>query len=623
MRPLDSVIPSNVAVPKEPLRAFLGRSHVLETAAEILSLDLPDCLSVTLNGRIFAFDITDGSTAHDGVNCLVSADGRRYKPTSDPTAVVDSRIPANLQIVGTRAALAAATIGAAVNVVVCMGYALAIDRGGAQYVEVANTGPVLAYQVQSNSGTRRWQLREARPHQYHFGAQGGFAGDDAPAFQAFLDYCANTGAEFHAIAGDHNFASTPIARPGPVPDPNYNVYERGPTWRFDNNCWMRATGVGMVAVIQWGNHTYENIIRDGHIIGGVFDCNNIAARGIWATFVNKCNVDNYQVINVPASGAAVQFGTTTLNEFGTLDRGYEGFAQFGRVIGTPTSPLEAARANTHGIRYVNTTDNETFKNVIGGVKVGVWADFASGWDGKHGNHFWNWSENLPMDFGYVLYGDNVIQSNQQDGPFLYGALLLGPGNRALGCNVNYGGQPGDANNVAALWRLEVDATNGTSGELFVSGGTFKATPSKQIAAECSFGPGVPRTAFRKDASNTYRNVNNLEPVSVGCCLSGQVRITTASPTATLQPNSNNVASFVRNAAGNYRITFIRDIPVTLPIWVQVISNVSPDAKFNSYQVLEDTALRTASGTTFYVYRSDAPFTPVDPGGLQFSANSLQ
>ena len=514
----------------------------------------------------------------------------------------------------TRAAAIAASINSATNIVVLNGYSAEGDgAAGAIYLRISTPGAVKAWHFQSADGAW-WELRTRGVHQYLFGAVSDFSTNAQAAFQAAADYAADMGAMFFGAPGNFVVATPIVLRPGPVPDDNYNFYERGPHWRFDKNCVIRASA-SMDAIVQLGNHTYENIIRDGVIEGGQFDQNNLATRGVWATFVNKCVARGGQSVNTPTNGCGVQFGTTVANEFATVDLGYEGFAQDWRVIGTAHSPLATARTGTAGIRFVNTTDNQTRENVISGVKIGIQADFASGFDGKHiGNHFWNWSENGAMDYGFDLHGDNALIGNQQDGPFLYCARFRGPRNHVIGQKVNYGGQAADADNVAALWRLEQDTTNGTTGQVTVTNSGFKGTASKRIAAELSLGSGCTRADFFKDASNRYVNVNNLEPVSLGNTLAGRVTVSGGIPT--LQSNSNNINTVTRNAAGSYTITFLRAIPTTLPINVTVITN----GVFITIVPIEETANRTTTQVQFYFYNSSSALT--DPGGFVISCVSI-
>ncbi len=508
-----------------------------------------------------------------------------------------------------RADLNASTIDSNVNLIMLEGFYSSGDNAAGAYYKRLSASPsvVKLYHTQSADGAW-WQLVTKGVHPYLLGAKGDFTGDDAPAWNAMVDYAADFGAECWGAPGNYNMATPLVLRPGPVPDTDYTYYERGSTWRFDNNCVLKATA-SMVALVQLGNHTYENMIRDGMLEGGVFDQNNFAERGVWATFVNRVVIKNTQCVNVPIYGCGIQVGTTTLNEFGTLAQSYEGIVQNNRVIGCDYSASIAARAGTVGIRYVNTTDNQTNENLISGTVWGIVADFTSGWDGKHyGNHFWNWSTNGAMTAAFDLYGDNMLIGNQHDGPFLYLARLRGPRNHVVGAKVNYGGQDADADGVAALWRLEQDTT---IGGVTVTNSGFKATVSKRIAAELSLGSGCTVTDFRKDATNYYSNVLNLQPVSIGNSLSARVLI--SGGTATLQAGANNASATSRTSAGVVTLTWSRPFSVNVPIEVSPIAN----GVFKNIQIVEDQSARTTTSARFYCY--DRTDTLTDPGGINFSA----
>jgi hypothetical protein len=574
-----------------------------------------------VDAAVTSIKITDGAATNAKLANMVAgaikgrAAGAGAGVPQDLTAFQTLALLGIPAVFPTRAAAIAASIDSTTNIVMLNGYSAEGDGGaGAIYRRITTPGTVRAWHFQSADGAW-WELRTKGVHQYLFGAVSDFSTNAQAAFQAAADYAADMGAMFFGAPGNFVVATPIVLRPGPVPDDNYNFYERGPHWRFDNNCVIRASA-SMDAIVQLGNHTYENIIRDGVLEGGQFDQNNLAARGVWATFVNKCVVRGAHLVNIPSGGCGVQIGTTTPNEFASVDLGYEGFVQDCRVIGTTHSPLVTARSSTAGVRFVNTTDNQTRENVISGVIVGIAADFASGFDGKHiGNHFWNWSENTAMGYGFDLYGDNALIGNQQDGPFLYCARFRGPRNHVIGQKVNYGGQTADADNVAALWRLEQDTTNGTTGQVTVTNSGFKGTASKRIAAELSLGSGCTRADFFKDASNRYVNVNNLEPVSLGNCLSGIVLVSAG--VGTLQSNSNNVSSVTRGSAGDYTVNFIRPIQTTLPIQMTIVAN----GVFTLRRVIEDRASRTTTSARFFFY--DTTTTLIDPGGFQFNAMSTE
>ncbi|WP_211913110.1 DUF2793 domain-containing protein [Tardiphaga alba] len=82
-----AALPSDASANKQLLRnAITARMpYVLaddENATDLIAVD-PDSgsavIDMTFLGRLFHYDPTDMVTAHDGVTCLVSAEGRRYK----------------------------------------------------------------------------------------------------------------------------------------------------------------------------------------------------------------------------------------------------------------------------------------------------------------------------------------------------------------------------------------------------------------------------------------------------------------------------------------------------------------------------------------------------------------
>ncbi len=81
-RPIDSILINGLKPSKEALRQFLTDNIplVFEEGDDVEAFDLPGCLSVIIGATLYTYDIADVTTPHDGVNCLVSLDGRRYKP---------------------------------------------------------------------------------------------------------------------------------------------------------------------------------------------------------------------------------------------------------------------------------------------------------------------------------------------------------------------------------------------------------------------------------------------------------------------------------------------------------------------------------------------------------------
>lgn len=86
-----------------------------------------------------------------------------------------------------RAALAAATIPAAVSYVQLAGYAAAGDGGAALHKRIAAPGAPKSWQLQSADGAW-WELAEKSPTALMFGAKADAVTDDTAAIQAGIDY---------------------------------------------------------------------------------------------------------------------------------------------------------------------------------------------------------------------------------------------------------------------------------------------------------------------------------------------------------------------------------------------------------------------------------------------------
>lgn len=93
VHPVAEAFPHNTTVSADTIRQKLGDAFplVLTSAAEIQSIDFSQSNAVAipqevrLNGVSFVYDSTDSTTAHDGVACLVSSDGKRYKTSFQPS----------------------------------------------------------------------------------------------------------------------------------------------------------------------------------------------------------------------------------------------------------------------------------------------------------------------------------------------------------------------------------------------------------------------------------------------------------------------------------------------------------------------------------------------------------
>jgi hypothetical protein len=572
-------------------------------------------------------------------------DGIAYRPSKADARVLADEIVAALGVVEsqyfpTRAAAIAATIPVTTRQIMLGGYTAENDRGvGAIYAEVADSGTLMPWQFRSNGGTRRWQLIVNKAHQFFFGAQGwngvtatfAAAANDAPAFQALADYCADFGAIFHAIPGKHKIGSAIVARPGPTPDENYNAFERGPTWTFDNNTVLKASA-SMAAVFQLGNETFDNIIRDGVVTGGQFHCNNLATSGIWVTKLVRCTVERTQVLDMPVNGSGIRGGTNAPDEFPAdpveiasaelicLNNTIEG------QIKNDSGVISAARSGTAGIQYVFCSDNQTFKNNIRGVKYGIRGDRASAFNGIHyGNHFWNLVSTTPdttgdkMVAGFYLYGFNRLTDNQHDGPFDYCEILLDGNNRISGRGVNYGTLASDVDGVAVLTRLEsedfvVEGITYTSrGGAIVSGCTTNAQPSKRIAAEVSLAAGVPADNLRKTSDNRYVNVVSIAPINLGTAVSAVGSV--SGSTITLAAGAQNVATATIPSTGAVAFTFTHPVGTGVPLTLVI----RDDPQFTVMTAQEAPASRTTTAALFYV--RNAAGTLINPSGFSLTGSA--
>lgn len=81
--PVTEAIPASGTAPAATVRQKLAASGVwpVLTAGAVTGADLTglDVIEVSLAGQSFVYDAADTTTAHDGVTCLVSSDGKRFK----------------------------------------------------------------------------------------------------------------------------------------------------------------------------------------------------------------------------------------------------------------------------------------------------------------------------------------------------------------------------------------------------------------------------------------------------------------------------------------------------------------------------------------------------------------
>lgn len=83
VHPVTEAIPASGTAPAATVRQKLAASGVwpVLTAGAVSGADLTglDVIEISLNGQSFIYDALDTTTAHDGVTCLVSSDGKRFK----------------------------------------------------------------------------------------------------------------------------------------------------------------------------------------------------------------------------------------------------------------------------------------------------------------------------------------------------------------------------------------------------------------------------------------------------------------------------------------------------------------------------------------------------------------
>lgn len=129
--------------------------------------------------------------AATGLVASVTAEADRSRDEADRSEAArdiaagyagDTVSQGNVPIYGTVTGLAALTIPLGINAIRLNGYSAAGDGGGWPLaIEVVNTGPLQAWQRQSNGGSRRWQLVSDTVSLEQFGAVGDDVADDRQA----------------------------------------------------------------------------------------------------------------------------------------------------------------------------------------------------------------------------------------------------------------------------------------------------------------------------------------------------------------------------------------------------------------------------------------------------------
>lgn len=114
----------------------------------------------------------------------------------------------NVPIYGTVLGVAALNIPAGINAFRLNGYAAAGDLGGwFMAAEIANTGTLMPWQVQTNGGARRWEFRADEASALSFGVKGDGSADDRDAIYNALLWWKATGYTLRFPAGSYRMAS--------------------------------------------------------------------------------------------------------------------------------------------------------------------------------------------------------------------------------------------------------------------------------------------------------------------------------------------------------------------------------------------------------------------------------
>lgn len=146
--------------------------------------------------------VADADRAHDEADRSEVARDIAAGYASD--AVSQGSVP----IYGTVLGVTALNIPAGINAFRLNGYAAAGDLGGwFMAVGIPNTGTLMPWQVQTNDGTRRWELRADEASALSFGVTGDGSADDREAIYNALMWWRATGYTLRFPAGSYRMAS--------------------------------------------------------------------------------------------------------------------------------------------------------------------------------------------------------------------------------------------------------------------------------------------------------------------------------------------------------------------------------------------------------------------------------
>lgn len=228
-------------------------------------------------------------------------------------------------IFGTTAGLSALNIPVGMTVFRTWGYGATDDDGGARMVEVANDGPLLAGQYQSNSGSRRWEVAETSINVLQLGAEptNGSASQRTQALQSALDFAAARAVECYLPAGvwiiddtlripsgtrlrgagigattilmaDGVGRGVALLQTGALDDPRHNIVIEDMTIDCNRSRWNVTGGdygVGVLVIYSEQVH-----LRRLYITGPYNHCIDIASPFPYATGVDAWNAQRSRFV---------------------------------------------------------------------------------------------------------------------------------------------------------------------------------------------------------------------------------------------------------------------------------------------------------------------------------------
>lgn len=437
-----------------------------------------------------------------------------------------------------------------IQMVSTLGYYTVGDGGGTCYRRVSSDDE---YQLVCANNSY-WQIAETELSPLMFGAHPDRedTADDSAAIQETFRCAAQMGRSVYVPSGYYYLASTITVQPKPIPDPDYRYLKSGTLFRFDKMAFFIATEP-MAAIMTFGDDRWETIFRNGSMMGGVFDCNDLAQSGVWVKLFNTFRIQDVEVRDFLHYG--FRMGSSNAPA-----RSYE--ALFDACL-TKRSAVSAPE-NSVGIYFENAGDSHVLNSVICGAAIGISGDDV--WDSKFTNvHVWNTVEHGEVLYGFDVDGDNALVGCQVDGPFRYAYRFKKKRNSLSACNVNWG-LYGAQDNAGTIIKIE------DAGGVTAMNCNWKTAIADQVSKEVEGN----KSDF-VSIGNKYQNVPSYaichgpaEPSLSGC-------FTVLNQEVSISDKSINVLSANRLSPGVYEITSENPISESGPLLItpQVVNSSSP------------------------------------------------